>query len=280
MVFVNDELVNVEKFPNNESRIFLDNVRKGIEHSENVFVKFKYLNDSDLIELFLIKKAIDEVNKENKNIELFIEYMPYSRQDRRDSDMVFTLKYVTDFINCMNFSTIEVLEPHSDVTLALLNNSLPYKPANIYKEVIEMFNFTNFDIKKDFILFPDTGALKRYEKYFKGYKILVGSKVRDFETGKIKELSIIGSENLNGSNVIIIDDLCSKGGTFILSGNKLKEINANKVYLVVTHCENSVFDGDILKENSPIDCIYTTDSIIDIEKVTEYEEKIKIVWSR
>lgn len=66
------------------------------------------------------------------------------------------------------------------------------------------------------------------------------------------------------------DNLCSKGGTFILNAEKLKEMWAGKIYLAVTHCEDTMFDGDILK-NDLVTKVFTTNSILSMT-----HEKIEI----
>ena len=43
---------------------------------------------------------------------------------------------------------------------------------------------------------------------------------------------------------------------------KLKEAGVGKIYLYVTHCENTVYDGELLKNNGLIEKIYTTDTIL------------------
>jgi ribose-phosphate pyrophosphokinase len=189
--------------------------------------------------------------------------------DRVEGNSVFTLKYITDFINSLNFKEVIVIEPHSDVTPALLNNCRSVFPSfdilnNVMKEV-------NFNKDKDYLFFPDQGAAKRYGKT-KGFKQLVGFKERDFQTGKINKLQVIGDIQEQGFKVIIQDDLCSYGGTFLMSGNKLKELGASEIYLLVTHCENSIYQGELLKENSPIDKIFTTDSILTLgtDKIITY----------
>ena len=52
------------------------------------------------------------------------------------------------------------------------------------------------------------------------------------ETGKILSLDVVGStELIKGSNILIVDDICSKGGTFYFSAKKLKELGAKNIYL-------------------------------------------------
>ena len=74
------------------------------------------------------------------------------------------------------------------------------------------------------------------------------------------------------STCIIIDDLCSKGGTFEYAARILKSLGAKKVYLVVTHCEENIFNGKLLDNNSPIDKIFTSKSILSTE-----HEKIEFI---
>ena len=59
---------------------------------------------------------------------------------------------------------------------------------------------------------------------------------------------------------LIVDDICSKGGTFYHSAKKLKELGAKNIYLYITHCENSILEGELINSDL-ITKIYTTDSI-------------------
>ena len=69
----------------------------------------------------------------------------------------------------------------------------------------------------------------------------------------------------------IIDDICSRGGTFYHSAKKLKEHGANDIYLYVSHCENTILEGDLLKGDL-IKRVYTTDSIF-----IKSHEKIEVL---
>ena len=130
------------------------------------------------------------------------------------------------------------------------------------------------------LFFPDEGSVKRYSslpKYCGPYAF--GIKRRNWLTGAIEGLDIVGdTEKIKGRNILIVDDICSKGGTFYHSASKLKELGASNIYLYVTHCENSIYDGELLKNNGLIEKIYTTDSILTntespkIELVEEFRK--------
>ena len=61
-----------------------------------------------------------------------------------------------------------------------------------------------------------------------------------------------------------------QGGTFFYSAKALKDLGANNIYLYVSHCENSIFEGELLKTDF-IKKIYTTNSIF-----TKKDEKIEV----
>ena len=76
---------------------------------------------------------------------------------------------------------------------------------------------------------------------------------------------------MTDKKVLIVDDICSAGGTFKFSAMKLKELGAKDVALYVSHCEDNIQNGDLLKTDL-ISKIYTTDSILHIK-----HDKIEII---
>lgn len=256
MIKVNGEKIEVVKFPNGESLIKNTGVLKDIKQLEDAIeMTLKFENDEDLMHMIFIKKHLDEMNLDTI---LKIPYLPYSRMDRTEGKNVFTLKYICSLINNLNFKKVIVYEPHSDVSTALLDRCEVVNSTLEYLEKLtQILNFNS----DDYIFFPDQGAEKRYSKHVKGFNLLTGIKERDFETGWIKKLDVVGEKPNKDFRVIILDDLCSRGGTFMMSAKKLKELGAKEIYLVVTHCEDTIFDGDILKTDL-IDGVYTTNSIL------------------
>lgn len=269
MLLINGEEVKFEKFPNGETRL----VKEGIEESWHTMnkVSFKYEDDSDLIKLMLLKNYLDNLKFEN--VDLLIYYMPYSRMDRSENGSPFTLKYVSNFINGLNFNKITVIEPHSDVTPALLNNvKAKYINFDLLPLVMEDVGFNK---EVDYLFFPDAGAAKRYHS-LKGFKQLVGHKDRDFKTGEIKSLQVVGDVDTFPKKVIIVDDLSSYGGTFVHSSKALKNLGVKEVYLLVAHAENSIFKGQLFDH---IDKLFTTNSILTEQNYwnnKKFESQLKI----
>ncbi|MBB6730646.1 ribose-phosphate pyrophosphokinase [Cohnella zeiphila] len=254
MIMLNGEKLAFETYPNGETRVDGERILDLAGESNRLVLKYE--NDGDLIKLMFVKRFLDD---HRYPASLYVYYMPYSRMDRVEGASVFTLKYAANFLNGLNFEQVTVVEPHSDVTPALIDrSSAKYPTVELLDQVVRD---TGFDPEKDYLFFPDAGAQKRYGKV-KGFRQLVGFKERDFRSGEIRRLDIVGSVDKPGFKAIIVDDLCSYGGTFLLSAEKLREIGAAEVYLLVSHCENSIRQGRIPQSNA-IDRIYTTDTMLD-----------------
>lgn len=213
-------------------------------------VILRWESDKDLISLLLLKSVLNF-----KDLYLTIQYMPYSRMDRGENGSRCSLRYIGEFVKALGFKWIQVIDPHSDLTLAYLgeNTSAIYPFQETFREPFE---------QTDIVLFPDAGAAKRYSDVWKGVQ-LVANKKRDFATGKILGYNIENSSLVAGKHITIVDDLCSKGTTFLYAGKALKEAGAKVVDLVVTHCEDSIHSGELLKPGSPINLIYTTNSLLN-----------------
>jgi ribose-phosphate pyrophosphokinase len=125
------------------------------------------------------------------------------------------------------------------------------------------------------MFYPDEGAMKRYsDQSEKPYAF--GMKKRDWQSGKILGLDIVNAENIVGKDVLIVDDICSRGGTFFHSAKALKAAGAKSVSLYVTHLEETVTIGD-LPGSDLIDHIYTTESIFPKKELKTWEDWITII---
>ena len=263
MISVNMQAVDIRHFPDktqllNVSRFAVDNCMS---------FKWYYENDEELVTLMFLVKHFDDVCPGRDKV-LYMPYVPNARMDRTKHDEeVFTLKYFCEVINSLNFKQVVILDPHSNVTPALLDRVVVKSPRSIIFEVVENLGLT----EEDYVYFPDEGACKRYSDLFPSKKnVLIGHKVRDWETGKIQGLRITGTngevwspKHFEGRNVIMIDDIISYGGTLAYSADELKKLGFEHIYAYATHTENSILDpekGTLLKrlEDGTVDHIYTT----------------------
>lgn len=267
MIALNGVTLTFKSFPNGETLVDGGEIVKLAGDSNEL--DFKYENDGDLIQLMFVKKYLDD---HGLSASLLVRYMPYSRMDRVEEHSVFTLKYTAAFLNGLGFESVTIIEPHSDVTPALVDRSrADYPTIRLLERVMSE---TEFDAARDYLFFPDAGAQKRYGKV-KGYKQLVGFKSRDFATGEIRSLELVGSIDTEGFKAIIVDDLCSYGGTFLRSAKRLREAGAAEVYLLVGHCEKAIFQGELLGSGL-VNKVFTTDTILGKAQSTEQIHIIEI----
>jgi ribose-phosphate pyrophosphokinase len=195
----------------------------------NITVSSKTNVSLVLDSLMLIASAIRELI-ENPVIHLNLEYLPYGRADRVfEEGNPNPLKMFIKFIEFLDFKEVTVRDPHNE-------HCLPDWIV-ISQEVGFNYMMSSNDIElKDIILVaPDKGAVDKIKRIGVD-RIIYGDKTRDVSTGKITNIFIKDSDiDVKGKTVVIVDDICDGGGTFIPLAGQLKEQGADKVILYVTH---------------------------------------------
>lgn len=191
---------------------------------------------------------------------LELPWLPWARQDRHmvagDS---FALKVFARQLNALEFDKVIVLDPHSDAAAAAIDNMVAVAQqacllqSRTLREAIGAGRFM--------LVAPDAGALKKIDAVVKAagameYAIL--SKVRDVASGALTGFSLLAGD-VEGKDVLIVDDLCDAGGTFIGSAQVLREAGARSVSLYVTHGIFSKGIEHLL--NNGVDAVYTTTSL-------------------
>ena len=96
-------------------------------------------------------------------------------------------------------------------------------------------------------------------EYSELYPSFVGQKVRG-EGGKLSGFQFVNPPDLKDKVVCIVDDICSKGGTAYTFAKMLRDAGAKNVVFMVAHCENSIYQGEIMHDDT-ITAVYTTDSM-------------------
>jgi ribose-phosphate pyrophosphokinase len=275
MIQVQGVNLNISEFPNGETKITYDTFPWDCDYVSNhgeITVSLYYRQDRDLLQLKLVHDCIVDLLgywdvfpfEHPVPINLRIAYMPYSRMDRPMAGSAFTLRPICEFINSMRFNHVTVLEPHSDVTTALLRH------CTASYVCVERFLIDSLSTAQwyDALMFPDAGAQKRYQDVVKRHSTvptIVGMKCRDSVTDYITSYQIIGDDGIQPKRVLIIDDACTTGWTFYYAAKAIRERYASveQVELFVTHLDSTVFLGPLVKNDSPIDMIWGTDSVFD-----------------
>jgi ribose-phosphate pyrophosphokinase len=229
--------------------------------NESIKIEWYYENDAELFTIIcLAKKCMYKKT-------LFMPYCPHARQDRiKNTEDTFTLKYFAEVINSLGFDEVRILDPHSNVCTALIDRVCAITPLHYILKAINKIKDPNL-----VLFFPDEGSIKRYSDMFE-LPYAFGVKKRDWKTGQIQGLDVIDNGiDLKDKTILIIDDICSRGGTFYHSAKTLKELGVGDIYLWVTHCENTILEGEILTSGL-IEKVFTTNSLF-----TKEHEKVEVL---
>lgn len=265
--------VNVFKYPDGCVDIDLNVGSQGPDY-ENQFIEINVhfgdeigINDT-LIAMSLTREAL-RAQFPLANIGLFMPYLPYARQDRRERNgMAHPLKQIGKFINSLDFAYVMVADPHSTVAEACVDRLR-------YISQIEMFASVKQSWREVYIVAPDAGATKKCEAFAKhvgAAGVITCAKNR--VNGKVEGLKVLDYIP-QYANLFVLDDLADGGATFKYVHEALieKAKYVGKIELAITH---GIFKKGVDVVANIYDHVYTTDSYIsdkNSDKVTVIELK-------
>ena len=191
--------------------------------------------------------------------ELWIPYLPYGRQDKRFSnDTTFALRPFAKLLSTLRFESVSTFDAHSEVIREYIRDIGLVSANSLIRKVSAGY---------DYLIFPDNGAAHRYDVP-KGMGVKVGSKVRDESTGKIIRYELCGERIPVDALVLVVDDICDGGATFMVLAEALSHLETLPD-LYVSHGIFSRGIADLLKVYGKI---ITTDSLpIKHREITVYE---------
>ena len=206
---------------------------------------------------------------------LELPWLPYARQDRHmqpgDS---FALKVFASLLNTLAFDKVWVLDPHSEAAAAAIDNlvAIPQERCLLQSETLS----AALRAGELLLAAPDAGALKKIYAVTRAVgatTFATLTKQRDAATGELTGFRLVDGD-VKGKAVLIVDDLCDAGGTFIGSAQVLRDAGARSVSLYVTHGLFSKGVDNLLEQG--IDRIYTTSSLARTDIATDNVEVIDI----
>lgn len=210
MIILNGVPVNYFKFPAGEVQIKLPTM----ELESEIIIELRYESSDDIIALMMLNSAVTHANLVYHTKKLVMKYVPFARQDRKmNSDEAISIKVFAKLINSMDFDSVEIWDPHSDVTSALIDNSVVIPQEELFKKAVDDYFITSNFV----VVAPDQGATKKAFNCAKavGSEIIYAQKHRDVRTGEITKVTCAPWSE-NGHQVFfVIDDICDGGRSFI-----------------------------------------------------------------
>lgn len=234
MLLLNNQPIKYFYFSGGEIQVKLPSIIK----SERVILTWKPTKPDHIILLGLTVNALQEAGI--TDIDLDILYLPYARQDRVcSSGEAHSLKMIWEFLEGLKVSVIRIYDVHNEeACFQYLPNS--YVMNFEAHDIFARHNILNgFDLHDLVICAPDHGARDRTDKLVKRLglqKPVYLEKDRNPHDGRITNLYYKEhNRSVNGFDVMVVDDICDGGATFLKAAEVLKGYGAKNLYLYVTH---------------------------------------------
>jgi ribose-phosphate pyrophosphokinase len=214
-------------FPDGESKITL---RKIPKKSVILVVQSTYPPvDTNLLQVLSI---ISQVRKISSRTFAIIPYMGYARQDKQFlSGEVITMSVVSKMLQSAGAKKVIVVDIHSNTALNHFN--IPTENVSAIPELAKYFKKLN--LRNPLVVSPDMGGSLRSKKFASLLKsdFIILKKHRDRKTGGVSIQTT--KADVQGKDLIIVDDMISTGGSVIKAAQFLKKQKCKRVFVACTH---------------------------------------------
>ena len=228
------------------------------------------VNDN-LMELLIMIDALKRASAES--ITAVVPYYGYSRQDRKASPRTpISAKLVADMITAAGASRVVTMDIHAGQIQGFFN--IPFD--NIYASPV-FLNYIQNNISLDNLMMvsPDAGGVERVRWYAKKLQTDIAM-IDKRRTGPnvAKAMNIVG--DVEGRDVIIVDDMIDTAGTLVEAAKTLRDHGAKKIYAFATHGILSGPAAVRISECKELEAVVITDTIPLCDECSKVE-KIKVL---
>lgn len=222
--------------------------------------------NDNLMELLIMIDALKRSSADSINV--IMPYFGYARQDRKAAPRVpISAKLVADLLQCAGITRLITMDLHA----GQIQGFFDIPVDNLYGSIVLKNYVTSKNFPNPIIASPDIGGVARARYFAKllGLEIVIVDKRRE-KANESEVMNVIG--NVEGKNVILIDDMIDTAGTIVKAAEAFKKNGASSVIALGTH---AVFSGPAYQriQESSLDEVIVTDTIPLKEKI----EKIKVV---
>ena len=243
--------LQITKFSDGE---FAVSYEESIRGRDIFLVQSTFPNSDNLMELLLMIDAAKRASA--RTINAVIPYFGWARQDRKDKTRVsIGAKLVADLLSVAGITRVITMDLHADQIQGFFNVPVDH----LYASGVILPYLQNLHIEDLVIASPDVGGSKRANTYakFLNCPLVLCNKTRA-RANVVASMQIIG--DVEGKNVVIIDDMVDTAGTITKAADIMKASGAKTVRACASHCVMSGPASDRVQA-SALEEIVFTDSI-------------------
>ena len=243
--------LQITKFSDGE---FAVSSEESIRGRDIFLVQSTFPNSDNLMELLLMIDAAKRASA--RTINAVIPYFGWARQDRKDKPRVsIGAKLVADLLSAAGVNRVITMDLHADQIQGFFDVPVDH----LYASNVILPYLQSLHLEDLVIASPDVGGSKRANTYAKylGCPLVLCNKTRA-RANVVASMQIIGE--VEGKNVVIIDDMVDTAGTITKAADLMKASGAKTVRACASHC---VMSGPASErvQNSALEEIVFTDSI-------------------
>ncbi len=240
--------VVIETFPDGEIGVqVLENVR-----GKDVFVVQSPARHPNhfLMELLILVDALKRASAHS--VVVVMPYYPYARQDRKEKGRVpITARLVANLLERAGVTRVLTMDLHTEQIQGFFDIPVDH----LYTRPLFVKELQKLKLENAVVVSPDVGSNKMARKFAEDLHLDIAIVDKRRVSGRNVEVNaLIGS--VKGKQVILVDDICSTGGTLEMAAKVCKEEGAETVFAVVAHA--LLMSGAKLKG---IDQLFVTDSV-------------------
>jgi ribose-phosphate pyrophosphokinase len=191
-----------------------------------------------------------------RRVTAVIPYFGYARQDRKDQPRVsITAKLVANLITRAGADRVITMDLHAPQIQGFFDIPMDH----LYSSAIFIDYFRRKNLPNLAVASPDVGGIKMARSFAKRLDAdLILIDKRRPKANEVEVMNVIG--NVEGKNVLIVDDLIDTAGTFVNAVKALKQNGAVDIYGACTH---PILSGKAIERitNSEVKTVVVTDSI-------------------
>ena len=218
--------MNILHFADGEFEVSYEESVRGVHV---YLVQSTFPNTDNLMELLLMIDAAKRASA--KSITAVIPYFGWARQDRKDKPRVsIASKLVADLLSAAGIDTLITMDLHADQIQGFFDIPVNHLYASsVFVPYLESLHLPDMVIAS-----PDVGGAKRANQYAKYFDVpLVLCHKQRAKANVVESMTVIG--DVEGKNVVLVDDMIDTAGTICKAANLMKENGAKSVRALASH---------------------------------------------